>query len=69
MISCLTSKDVEMIGQVVHLLNLQGCFETILIRDQWLGKVLALSAFVFLRNLLTAGVIECSHFYQYMLPG
>lgn len=64
MISSLTS-NVEMIGQVVHLLNLQRCFETILIRDQLLGKVLALSAFVFLCNLLTAGMIECSH----LLPG
>ena len=41
----LTSKDAEVIGQAVPLLNVQGCLETILIRDQWLMKDFGLVSF------------------------
>lgn len=64
----LTSKDVKVIGRVVHLLNLQGFLEIFnkrSVADEGFGLV----SFCFLMWSLNCGDEEMRTFYQYMLPG
>ena len=64
----LTSKDVKVIGQVVHLLNLQGFLETFNKRSV-AGEGFGLVTFCFLMWSLDCRDEEMRTFYQYMLPG